>query len=320
MPTLHRINWIDSARGLCMTAILYDHTEIYYANDNIIPYEMYVINALTAFFFISGFLFWKEKPFQIKNKMKSIFRSLVIPYFIFTTAMAVPKAMVHGENIEITNIIKQILSGNASWFIAALIIAELIFACILYLGKEKTSITITCSVILFFIGLSFNKTNLSIPWNAHIASLSVFFIAAGYLYHRFNHFLVQYVNGVTMALAFAVLCVCKWMECQYGLKMMMFGLQIDNTFIFLTDSLLFIFPFIYIVQRLPQIKLILYVGRHSMVYYFLCGGIPLLTGKMFNAVSLTYSSNHLLLLPVFVCVLVISTIATRIICKFVKTV
>lgn len=49
MPTLHRINWIDSARGLCMTAILYDHTEIYYANDNIIPYEMYVINALTAF-------------------------------------------------------------------------------------------------------------------------------------------------------------------------------------------------------------------------------------------------------------------------------
>lgn len=89
MPTLHRINWIDSARGLCMTAILYDHTEIYYANDNIIPYEMYVINALTAFFFISGFLFWKEKPFQIKNKMTSIFRSLVIPYFIFTTAMAV---------------------------------------------------------------------------------------------------------------------------------------------------------------------------------------------------------------------------------------
>ena len=60
MPTLHRINWIDSARGLCMTAILYDHTEIYYANENIIPYEMYVINALTAFFFISGFLFCKE--------------------------------------------------------------------------------------------------------------------------------------------------------------------------------------------------------------------------------------------------------------------
>lgn len=135
-----------------MTAILYDHTEIYYANENIIPYEMYVINALTAFFFISGFLFWKGKPFQIKNKMTSIFRSLVIPYFIFTTAMAVPKAMVHGENIEITNIIKQILSGNASWFIAALIIAELFFAHpIPWQRKNKHHHNMQCHIIFYWI-------------------------------------------------------------------------------------------------------------------------------------------------------------------------
>ena len=140
MPIPHRISWIDSVRGFCMIAILYFHTEIYYTNTTIIPYSMYVVNALVMFFFISGFLFYKENNFHIKKKIKSIFRSLIKPYFIFTAIISIPKTMVHGENIEMINIIKQILLGHASWFIAALIIAEFIFSIILYVSKEKTSI------------------------------------------------------------------------------------------------------------------------------------------------------------------------------------
>ena len=320
MPIPHRISWIDSARGFCMIAILYFHTEIYYTNTTIIPYSMYVVNALVMFFFISGFLFYKENNFHIKQKIKSIFRSLIKPYFIFTAIISIPKAIVHGENIEIINIVKQILLGHASWFIAALIIAEFIFSIILYLSKEKTSIIIVSSVILFYMGLSFNHTNLSIPWHAHIAALSVLFIASGYLYHRFEHLFCHYINSFTFVMAFVVVTICKTTENYYGFNMMICGLNIDNVFIFLTDTLLSIYILLYIVKKLPQFHFIQYVGRHCIVFYFLCGGIPLLTSKVFNAVSLGYSSNYMQLLLVFFCVLIITTFVTWIIYKYIKIV
>lgn len=37
-----RKHWVDVVRGICMTAILYDHTDIYYSDTNVIPYELYV--------------------------------------------------------------------------------------------------------------------------------------------------------------------------------------------------------------------------------------------------------------------------------------
>ncbi|MCB6901740.1 acyltransferase family protein [Hoylesella buccalis] len=320
MPIPHRISWIDSVRGFCMIAILYFHTEIYYTNTTIIPYSMYVVNALVMFFFISGFLFYKENNFHIKKKIKSIFRSLIKPYFIFTAIISIPKTMVHGENIEMINIIKQILLGHASWFIAALIIAEFIFSIILYVSKEKTSIIIVSSCILFCIGLSFNHTDLLIPWHAHIAALSVLFIASGYLYHRFNHLFCHYTNSFTFVLALVVLVICKIIENYYELNMIIYVLNIDNVFIFLIDTFLSIYIIIYLAKKLPQFHFIQYVGRHCIVFYFLCGGIPLLTSKVFNAISLGYSSNYLQLLPVFFCVLVITTFITWIIYKYIKIV
>lgn len=320
MPIPHRISWIDSARGFCMIAILYFHTEIYYTNTTVIPYSMYVVNALVMFFFISGFLFYKENNFHIKQKIKSIFRSLIKPYFIFTAIISIPKTMVHGENIEMINILKQILLGHASWFIAALIIAEFIFSIILYFSKEKTSIIIVSSCILFCIGLSFNHTDLLIPWHAHIAALSVLFIASGYLYHRFNHLFCHYTNSFTFVLALVVLVICKIIENYYDLNMIIYVLNIDNVFIFLIDTFLSIYIIIYLAKKLPQFHFIQYVGRHCIVFYFLCGGIPLLTSKVFNAISLGYYSNYLQLLPVFFCVLVITTFITWIIYKYIKMV
>ena len=51
-----RKQWIDMARGLCMMAILFFHTEMYYAGHDIIPYVVYVENALIIFFFLSGYI------------------------------------------------------------------------------------------------------------------------------------------------------------------------------------------------------------------------------------------------------------------------
>ena len=129
--------WIDMLRGGCMLAILLDHTEIYYTGTNIIPYTLYVPNALCVFFFLSGYLFFKPQGFSLCAKLVSITRGIILPYFIFTSLIAVPKALVHDHFTSLASLTYDIVSGQASWFVAALAVAEVLFAGFLHITRGK---------------------------------------------------------------------------------------------------------------------------------------------------------------------------------------
>lgn len=79
-----------------MLAIIFDHTEICFTGDNIVPYRMYVPDVLMAFFFLSGYLFYRPEGFCLRHKLHSWLRGVLMPYFIFTSALALPKAWLHG--------------------------------------------------------------------------------------------------------------------------------------------------------------------------------------------------------------------------------
>ena len=104
---MKRKHWIDSIRGISMIAILLYHTEFYYTGKVLINYSLYVTNVLILFFFVSGYLMYKT-DFDIGKKIKSIFKGLLIPYFCFTTIIAIPKSLAHGTEIEIGSILFQI--------------------------------------------------------------------------------------------------------------------------------------------------------------------------------------------------------------------
>ena len=133
-----RKHWVDVVRGICMTAILYDHTDIYYSDSNVLPYELYVPNALTAFFILSGYLMYKRSGFCLKNKIRSIMKGLLLPYLIFTIAMALPKSLAHGQSFNIADMLINVFSRKASWFVAALFIAEILFSIAIRLTKGRT--------------------------------------------------------------------------------------------------------------------------------------------------------------------------------------
>lgn len=54
-----------------MLAIIFDHTEICFTGDNIVPYRMYVPDVLMAFFFLSGYLFYRPEGFRLRHKLHS---------------------------------------------------------------------------------------------------------------------------------------------------------------------------------------------------------------------------------------------------------
>ena len=120
-----RIEWVDTARGISMLAIILFHTEVYYSGKDIIPYSMYVEDVLAVFFILSGYLFLNPgKELDPIHKLRSVLRHIIIPYLFFTTIISIPKALVHGREINIAEMALAILNGEASWFVSSLILSE----------------------------------------------------------------------------------------------------------------------------------------------------------------------------------------------------
>ena len=311
---MNRIGWIDFLRGLSMMLILVFHTEVYYKEYDVTPYYIYVTNAIILFYFISGYLFYRPESFSLKKKLIAIVRSLLFPYFIFTSLIAVPKLLVRQEAINLQEIVINILLGRASWFIAALIVGELFFA--LLLTKTRGKITwlltdaIACLIIYYVI--PFNQHNY---WQWQDALLAVTFLSAGYIYHQYdNHF--NTINKPLYLLIFLlILIIIKVYE--YHVNLPMRNIAVENVPLFLADCIVWIMLVISIISYIPRCKMIEWTGRHCIVYYFLCGGCPLIISIFFNKIGLPYNNYLYRYLLTLIAVYLLATTLTYLIYKYI---
>ena len=311
---MNRIGWIDFLRGLSMMLILVFHTEVYYKEYDVTPYYIYVTNAIILFYFISGYLFYRPESFSLKKKLNAIARSLLFPYFIFTSLIAVPKLLVRQEAINLQEIVINILLGRASWFIAALIVGELFFA--LLLTKTRGKITwlltdaIACLIIYYVI--PFNQHNY---WQWQDALLAVTFLSAGYIYHQYdNHF--NTINKPLYSLIFLlILIIIKVYE--YHVDLPMRNIAIENVPLFLADCIVWLMLVISIIRYIPRCKMIEWTGRHCIIYYFLCGGVPLLVSMTMNIIYYAYEGHYYRVIIAFISVYLIASALTWLIVRYI---
>ena len=294
--------------------ILVFHTEVYYKEYDVTPYYIYVTNAIILFYFISGYLFYRPESFNLKKKLNAITRSLLFPYFIFTSLIAVPKLLVRQEAINLQEIVINIITGRASWFIAALIVGELFFA--LLLTKTRGKITwlltdaIACLIIYYVI--PFNQHNY---WQWQDALLAVTFLSAGYIYHQYdNHF--NTINKPLYSLIFLlILIIIKVYE--YHVDLPMRNIAIENVPLFLADCIVWLMLVISIISYIPRCKMIEWTGRHCIIYYFLCGGCPLIISIFFNKIGLPYNNYLYRYLLALIAVYLLATTLTYLIYKYI---
>ena len=266
---MERVGWIDFLRGISMIAILVYHTEIYYKEYDVTPYYVYTTNAIILFYFISGYLFYKNSTFQLKQRIISIVRSLLIPYFIFTALIAVPKLLIRQMDINWEEITIHILTGRASWFIAALIVAEIVFSILLWISRGKhigISIVALFCFISYYI-IPFNQHNY---WQWQDALLAVTFLYLGYVYHQYKQYFHTINKPLYSLFLLLVLILIKVYE--YHVDLPMRNIAIENVPLFLADTVVWLLLVISIINFSPRCHIIEWTGQHCIVYYFLCGG------------------------------------------------
>ena len=85
---------------------------------------------------------------------------------------------------------------------------------------------------------------------------------------------------------------------------------------FLLDLSVCTLLMVQIFKHLPMIRLLSWTGKHSLVYYFLCGGVPLLVSKIFNKAGMMYNGNYLYVVLAFILVYLCATAITYIVYRY----
>lgn len=311
--------WIDLVRGFCMLAILVHHTEMYYVGEAIIDYRFFADNALCTFFFISGYLFYKETHFNLKYKLLSILKTIIIPYFIFMSVIALPKALAHGKFVSVSDSILSIVLGQQSWFITALATAEIIFSILLYLSKQYKWV-LPIGVLISFIGiilLTGNEQMLAHNyWNIMDGLLAISFLYIGYLYHQKENVINRFPLYLYI-IPFVLFFISKWVIVEYKVYCYLGPVDIDNYPVFIVDNVLAILLITRLCKLLPDMKPISWMGSHVIVYYFLCGGVPLTLSVLANKIGFSYYGNYLQVIVVLIAVYLMITLLTWFIYKYI---
>ena len=303
-----------------MMAILWFHTEMYYAGSDVTPYALYVGDVLATFFFLSGYLFLSGKPFSARSKMMTIVRRLIIPYFFFTLLFVLPKAIVHDEMNELSTMIIKIFLGQSSWFLSALIVGELLFVLLIQLTKGKDLyiglFAILCLVLTGIIGNHYSPwLNPYNYWHINEAILACFLMSAGFLFQKHEHRFQHYFNRFTLTILLLIFLLLKLVIIRNGMEMVLGSIHASNYPVFIADLLVSILLMISIFRYIPKISFMQWTGQRSLVYYFICGGVPLIVTMSFNKFGWPYS-GYLSLLMAFIVVYLLSSLLTFAIYKY----
>ena len=263
---INRIKWVDIARGICIIAIILDHTESYYINAHVLQYNWYVCNSLSAFYFLSGYLLFNKKNIYNKTffiyKINRIFRTLVVPYFLFTFLMALPKAYIHHE--DIFYILLNIVLGKASWFINALIIAELLFISILVYCKNKYIFLTLFSLFGSLVCTPINKFFALNIW-CFVQTLLVFvFLYLGFLYHQLENKIHNVRKPFIIIIFVLIFLISKIIVENTNLSLCIYPLYINNIPFFLIDSIIGIILIVGISQLISNNILLEFTGKVSI--------------------------------------------------------
>lgn len=319
-----RLLWIDLLRGFLMLAIIFDHTEICFTGDNIVPYRMYVPDVLMAFFFLSGYLFYRPEGFRLRHKLHSWLRGVLMPYFIFTSALALPKAWLHGDGGSLSDLLLTILTGQGSWFIASLAVAELLFCLLLWLSRVRWRWLAGAGLFAVALAYGFGTRRLAFEanwWHVNEAVVALPSLLLGYMVHRFDSLGTRWRLGLFALLLVLSLPVnvlvasSSWPSVLVGALVLPRLFLVKNALSVLLLYLLFTISQrdgVRWVEQMPRwlAAMVSWTGRRSIVYYFFSSGIPTALTAVFSRLGYTYRGCYAEVLVVFFLNLLLITLVT----------
>lgn len=293
------INWINAVKAISIIAVFLVHCQLYYGyvfnivNDYIHPFYV------NAFFFVSGYLLFRKQltaPIIKENisgyirgggkafLLNIIFR-LMIPSTLFAIIEFLPKTFLKGQELGISGFLWETIGGRTYWFTSALVVAQIIILLILITRCRKIWLYWIISLLCMTLGMvmadrSINFLNLlQDPWQFKHGLYSLPFLTAGGLYWRYEKQIQQIMKKWVIILLSVIYIIIFWIwRDELHVLVSMLDVNWSGYLAGCFASILLI----EICRYLPAIKVLTFIGRNSISFYFMSGGLPIVISLIVN--------------------------------------
>ncbi len=187
-----RIVWIDMLKGLAITIVVVGHN-----TDDTIRNFIFCFH-MPLFFLLAGYLFSPKSPLTYLKKSWS---RLIIPYIFFLFVIALPdvaRMAVHNDWSGCCKLVGRLIYGGqilkgaygVFWFVTVLWVAQNIFNLIL-----NNQIGIWMLPLLIIMGYLFSLIAVPLPWNISGVPMALVYIWIGYIFKRYDNYLINVMGG-----------------------------------------------------------------------------------------------------------------------------
>lgn len=270
-----RIDYIDMCKGTGILLIILGHI----LSGGMVRHWIYSFHVM-LFFFLSGYTFKYSKENIFKKLFIKKFRTIMLPYFLFSLLCYLYWALIEGRFRSIKEpILKPFIgifygSGSdwltfnaAMWFLPCLFITIILFYWIKS-SKVGLYIMLVISSIVGYLIAQF--LNVRFFWGIDIAFMSVFFFGIGYLFNRCS------INNIKKSYMVIISIVClliNLLMMHENTDVAVSSLIYGNYFLFMVSAISGI-GFTYFICKIINKKCILsYFGKNSLI--ILCIGEPI---------------------------------------------
>lgn len=284
------LHWIDAVKAICMISVYLLHSEAYYGTGGI-SYGFFLQPFyVNAFFFVSGYLmFRKYMPMLTSGGWYSVglanlFFRLIVPTLLFSSVVFLPKMLFHGETVSMSDFACRILGGTSFWFTSCLAVAQFIVLSLFLTKQRNMGFYLVVSILLAVAAVVLRRcaSESPFPWYYQSGMLACLFMSAGGVLYRYESLFESILKKKLFLLigggiGLALLLVDYQQRCFscaiMGCKVNAAGLAIA----FFSIAVLISFCYC-----LPRLRLLRYIGRQSIVFYFFFGVCPALFGTLLN--------------------------------------
>lgn len=282
--------WIDAFKAICMVCVYIYHTGHYYGI-NYIEYLFPIIPFyVNGFFFISGYLLFKNyMSKQVYSKkeyirgIKNIFFRLALPTVIFSILAYIPK---HHGAITIDGFLINTIGGTSFWFTSALCVSQTILTALFLCNKKNIwSYFILSTILLIIINIygdiRSKPAEEYFPWYWQTGLIYLFIMCLGGVYQKHETSVYKLISKpfyiILLTIGYACIEYCSLLYPAYH-----FGLSGKNNLLGITGTIFAILLMIPITNRIKENHLLQFIGKNSIVFYFLSGAVPITVATITN--------------------------------------
>ena len=325
MATANRLHWIDTTKAVCIICVYYAHC-VAFTTGNINLIKAVSPFFVNAFFFVSGYLLYKKylQENTISNfasqaylsGVKTCIFKIIIPTIIFSSIICIPKALFHSYTIDYKKLIIDVWGGSSFWFTSALAVAQLVILT-LFLTKIKNiffyfiATAIIFSTIQYLCDFSPHPARFYFPWYWRTGLIYTFIITLGGLYYTFESKVNLFLSKGGIILI-DISCIIIYACVYNGYAIAFLGLSGKCTILGFIGAVSSTLLLIYIIKRCNNHNITNFIGRNSIVFYFLSGAVPNIVAIVLKKIF----DGNILLLGTLTASFATSYLAANIINKF----